>query len=258
MDTITAAVEDALASGNAERALGLCLENNVSCLHGSSIERLRAMRRDQPSFLLIAMRRSGSTYVAKSVQTSAGYLNIPYSRVADDDTALNHRLNWLKLGGVMARIHSRPTPQVLDAIGSLGPVRLMVLQRDPVDAAFSLYVRRRYNPRRIDEDKSPLSVNRLETVPKNLFMDFMEPAIEDFRAWSMEWTAQRHRIFPMAIHTDYASFYKHETTGFAEIQAHLNLVDRIVPMARNTISNYQRDLTTERGEIYREWLTELR
>ncbi len=258
MGSLSDEVERALAAGDAEEAFRLCLENNTSCLHGTSIERLRAVRRNQPPFLMIAMRRSGSTFIAKSVQVSGGYINVPFSRIAEDDLSLNQRLSWLKLGGVMSRVHSRPTPEVLNAIASVGGVRVLLLVRDPVDAAFSLFVRRRYNPRQLDEDASEISATRQKTLSRDHFMAFIEPAIDDYRSWLAEWDA----VFPLESvecrRADYARFYVDVRAGFSALQAYLGLPGPILPLERGTITNYQRGMTEEKAREYATWLDELR
>jgi len=93
-----------------------------------------------PSILIIAMPRSGSTYLRDSVMETWGYKNyLCYNSndrgFTDCDGLYSRKLGR---GGLIARMHSEANPSELEKIEQSGVTKIVLLFRNPIDSTVSL------------------------------------------------------------------------------------------------------------------------
>lgn len=237
-----------LFSSQAEKLVDLCLEKKFSVVPGWRYEGLTKLNRDLPSVLIIAMKRSGSTYLLRAFN-KAGWLDIPYVHVEQAPDVVNRNAGWMAANGFVMRIHSLPSDQVIGAIKAFRPKHVIFLYRDPMDAAFSLFVRKFYNPAGLDKHTA---IPEHQSVDQETFTAFIEEATKANASFLQRWKTRLPELSRPIIAMRYEDFYRDKEKNFGRLSDHLGI--RIDPPPRDDSTNWQGPLTARLKDRYAEWL----
>lgn len=246
-----------LLNGEASKLLNIGLENDIALVPGATIESLKKINPRLPSILIISLPRSGSTYLQNSLIKSFGYIGIPEKFSSTNTETLSIHFYWLKINGLISRVHNLPTDQVIKSINAVSPGKIIFLQRNSIDAAFSLFVRQYYNPRKLDkkDQKNILEENTL--VDKFTFFEFMNKTILENDTFLKSWERRISQIEHNITVLQYEHLYQNTEESFQKLSNDLGLRKTLTPIEKSIISNWQVPLSTRLRSRYQTWIDEI-